>query len=786
MSKVVTLIEDFDKTYQGEYDVLISKVNDYVDGYKSIVNAIYQSLDLIVVVRNKHCMNWLRKMQSQYLENRIKINKYSPKIEFQEIIGINIPDYICDDDIAKDEFIPNVDKFIFSKKLSFEDNLLNNYLGIYFTQEQFPIYKLYDILSNMDFNVISNIKKYRSLNKVYKSKLKQWINNSASDFQKTIISELASDPGELFNTLSKYSVLKGYPINLQSVVIGDIAKSFNKFNLKVDTFILDSIDIQELKKHIKLFLNNISITNLSQSEIAEYTDMLSGHLSEEAQFVRILIEKNMASVDKYVIGKIKEKFYGTDVFDSNFEEYLLNLIPPNYVLDPEGNNSIEDWINWAKSSYLPYRFWMEETDTFDLNIDKYSEKYGDWVFSNYSSLISSESKMIYNTIKNISSNLKTDDTSLIIMIDNFNYKYAGYCKELFAQAGLVLTQDTPILSMLPTATEVSKYAFFSGEPFGSFDKQYSALCKQWECMLGKEVKYLPDVNYLGNTYEKDADIYILNYLSLDKVLHDNSKDSAIPLRQRIKAELSAMVEKVLAFIHRLGLDNIIKLYIISDHGSTKIINGQDNLIPAKFYKDKSDDAGYRYIKLDDSKFNIYKDGIGNLCYPMDKTKYGVKYNYMIAKSYNRFLKTSEDTYVHGGISPEEHIIPLLKFERVNVALNKPAVTLKNSNLRFNTLTNFILEIKNFNDYQISNLSITILNDNIRVRDDIYGVGDVDSYKSKEYVIANARVTNNKEVNQYLKLKLDYEFVGKKYSDTIVIELDIKSIQENKFDLNDLF
>ena len=159
---------------------------------------------------------------------------------------------------------------------------------------------------------------------------------------------------------------------------------------------------------------------------------------------------------------------------------------------------------------------------------------------------------------------------------------------------------------------------------------------------------------------------------------------------------------------------------------------------------------------------------------------------MIAKSYNRFLKTNEDVYVHGGISPEEHIIPLLKFEKVNVTLNKPSVVLKNNTFRFNTLANFILDIKNFNEYQISNLTITILNDNIKVRNDDFSVGDIDSYKSKEYTIGNARITNNKEINQYLKLQLNYEFIGKKYSDTIILELNIKSIQENKIDLNDLF
>ena len=290
------------------------------------------------------------------------------------------------------------------------------------------------------------------------------------------------------------------------------------------------------------------------------------------------------------------------------------------LLNPEENNNIEDWVSWAMSSYLPYKFWMEDTDTFDLAIDKFSEQYADWMFSNYDSLISSEPSMIYKTIQTISEDLKNDNLSLIVMIDNFNYKYVNYCKDLFTYNGYLLTKNTPILSMIPTATEVSKHAFFSGEPFSNSVNNYSAMCKKWEPMLNKNVKYVPDLTTLEKIFEKDADIYILNYLSIDKVLHDNAKDSAIPLKQRIKFELDAMVNKVIEFIHRLGVDNFIKIYIISDHGSTKIVDGQVNMISPKFYKDKCEDAGHRYIKLDDKKFNTYKDSLLNLCYPMDRAE----------------------------------------------------------------------------------------------------------------------------------------------------------------------
>lgn len=782
----ISLIQDYQRTYQGQFDVLIGKISDYVDGYNTILSSIYKNSNLVVVVRNKYCMNWLMKMQQQYHESRIEVSVYSPKKRFEELSGAITPDYINDDDISKDELILKMDKFVFSNSLSFEDNILNHYMGAYFTQEYFPFLKLVEILENLDFEFLSSIKKYRVLSKVYKNRLKRWNENCTNDYQRVVLSEFIDGSKELFKALSKYSILSGYPIKLQNEIIGDLAKAFNKLNLHTTTFILEDIDIVVIKNNIRLFLNSLELENLKDNEIEENIEMLSGHLSEELQFVHNLLDANRPQINKSIIDKVRKKFEDSSLFDSDFEEYITNFISPNYVENPEGNNDINDWINWATSSYLPYKFWLEETNTFDPVVDSFSQQYADWVFKNYDSLISGEPKMIFRTIKNISSNLKTDNTSIILMLDNFNYKYVNYCKKLFEDRGYALTINAPVLSMLPTATEVSKYAFFSGEPFNDSDKQYSSMCQELGSMLLKEIKYLPDLNSMDSIVARNADIYILNYLSLDKVLHDNIKDSAIPLKQRIRAELDAMVNKVMTFIYRLGVENTIKIYVISDHGSTKIIDGQDNLIPPKFHKDKSEDAGYRYITLDDNKFETYKDSLGNLCYSMGKAEYGVKYNYMIAKSYNRFLKTNEFSYVHGGISPEEHIVPLLKFEKIRVALNKPSVSLKTNEFRFNTLANFVLEIKNFNDYQIVNLNITILNDNIKGKYDEFYVGDVGSFTSKEYAIRDARILNNKEPKQYLRIKMDYEFAGKKYSDNIELELRMKSIQEKKVDLDDLF
>ena len=54
------------------------------------------------------------------------------------------------------------------------------------------------------------------------------------------------------------------------------------------------------------------------------------------------------------------------------------------------------------------------------------------------------------------------------------------------------------------------------------------------------------------------------------------------------------------------------------------------------------------------------------CYTLDRHKYGLDNNYLIARHYYRFLKTEDNFYVHGGLTPEETIVPFVTFRKASV------------------------------------------------------------------------------------------------------------------------
>ncbi|MBU3114586.1 PglZ domain-containing protein [Clostridium lacusfryxellense] len=783
----IIIYSDLQKTYTESCNIIVSKVEDYVDAYVNILTAIYENRSMIIVVQNKQCINYFQRMKEKYKDNiTIKIN--SPKDRFEQLAHIKVPEYISEEEIVNDELYNKVNEISFKKGLSFEENVLSYYLGEYFGNNKFPFQQIVDFLRKLDLSIINSKDKSIILKKIFNNRIREWEESCTECYEKNIFASFVENYKLLFTKLVKYLILKNYPKNIMKDIVGDITKDFDKLHLKSEPFIINAIDTADIQRNVKIYLNHRKLTEMAYKDIVSEIEQLSGLFKVELQFTYSLLKMNKDVIDLAILNKVRAKFkIGLDL-DMMFNEKLSNIIPPRKIINPENIDNTNDWISWAIESYLPYRFWLESNDCSNLEADKYASMYGDWIYNNYDSLISSENRMIHKTIANISSLIRKDEVSFIIVIDNFNYKFVPLCKSYLIEKGFNNTIDKPLISMIPTETSVSKTAFFSGEPFNTELKSYEKRCTEWESFLGGKVQYLSDVGKLDAIEEKKAKLYILNYLSIDKILHESQNNSALPISYRIKAELKAMIDKIISFVKRIGVENVIKIYFTSDHGSTKILKDQTNLIDSKYYKYKSEESAYRFIGLTDKKFDIYKNSIGNLCYVLDRNKYGIKENFLIAKGYNRFMETDSSFFVHGGITPEENIIPLLKFERTNVTFIKPEVILRHNEFRYSTTCNINLTIKNYNEYSIDNIKISILNTNIRTQQGLSLIPKIYKQSQMDINIEKIRILRSQLSldNDRLVIKVKFDFIGKNNDENYEFSIEMKSTQENKINLDDLF
>lgn len=783
--KKIKIYEDIENIMAYKTMPSVKNSKEYLIHYEIIQNALYNGENFEIVVRSRYWLKCFEKMQNLYGDEYIEICTFSPKKQISDVLNIVIPDYINENDIIQSKILNTCHDLQISSGMSFEDIIISNYLSAFLVAEKFPCNNLLNILNNLDFNKFKENISRDMVSKVYKNKLEHWIRNSSNESECNILNKFSDNPEAVYKEIYQYILLKGYPKNMIIDILGGIGYDYIKIDIKGQPRKDPKIEIGNIKDKIRIFFNSLKQDNLNRENILDILRMTSGILAEELNFIIGLLKNNISVVDREVVNRVKFKFNDIIKDNSEYEELLENIIPPPIPKMIKKETLLEDKIKWSKNEYLPYRFWMEDNNQIDEIVDELSNQFGEWIYENYSNLLSKGENMIFNAINSIKDSLKNDELSIVLIIDNFNYKYVHVLKQLFLEQNFSNTMDKPLLSMVPSETAVSKAALIRGDAFDYNNKSYDKLCNEWKVFLNKSIKYLSGIGQLRVEVNKGADIYFINYLEIDSILHSNQKNFAQSTKSKVKEELKALVNVLISFINNLGLENKAKIYVCSDHGCTKIITDKENHISKSYYKGKCDDASHRFVTISDENMNKLSNNIDEFCYVIDKSTYGTKENYLIAKNYYRFLETNENFYVHGGITPEEVIVPFLKFERVNINIKYPLITVEQNEFRISVKTSFNFKISNVNEYEITNIEINILNSNILGEMKKVYIENIGKLETKDCMFKNMRINKDNNIGTIV-LRIKFEMLERKYGKDYDIPIIIKSMMENKMNFDDLF
>ena len=782
----VYIYDDIDKIVDSFEGLILSKPSEYVKVYEAIRDALYSNNEIKVLVRNRFCFEALKAMQTNYGKQIIKIVKYSPLEEFYKLYKITTSDYINNEDIIKSGVLKASDLLMHVPGMDFETFIMTNFFTSLVAFEKFPVRDLVNILSSIDFEKMKNNLSIQLVDKVFRKRISQWKKNSPDRWISNIIDSFSFNPAKLYDDLCKYLLICRYPMDIAYSTIGGIAVDFNKVKFIDEDYYDEAINYSGLRKEIEIYLNTLDTDDLENREIGKYIEMISGHFIEEYNFILKVLMLNSENIDKEIIKQCKDKLKPIERIIPDYDEKIDGIIPPIRPSKPQESFNIKDWLNWSRNEYLPYRFWMEDNVQNDEQINSYSALYGDWIYDNYAELISSGEHLVYKAVSMLSSELQSNELSLIIIIDNFNYKYSKFLKEYFLTQGFNSTSEKPLLAMLPTVTEVSKGSLFTGEPYSNAKSlNYKQEVKKWSNMLGLNMRYLENIGELSKIDKKNEDVLILNYLEMDEMLHKGQKGSALSVRVKIKNELSALGREIFVFSKRIGYENKLKIYVTSDHGSTSILSDQENLINQAYYKGRVEKSDHRYVYIADEDMSNLHTNIDQYCYVVDKNRFGTKENYLIAKKYYRFKETNESFYVHGGITPEEQIVPLIRFERVDIKEEALIITLASNEFRLSARSKLQFIIKNPNEYAVQDVEISILNSNVRSEFKSIKYEKIDQLSSINIHLDNIRFVKSGEDDELL-LKVEYQFLGKEYTHDYKLPVIIKTIQQNTMNFDDIF
>lgn len=477
--------------------------------------------------------------------------------------------------------------------------------------------------------------------------------------------------------------------------------------------------------------------------------------------------------------------YGSKI-DSEIEEKLKCLIKPELLPPPQTDNlalsmQIDEWHNWAIKVFLPFKFYLDEfPNPIDINLaEEYANTYSDWLLNSYHEIIHNGLKTNYNIASRIHNEL-SDSNVIWLIIDGFPAVYTETLNSILKSHGINKIEENFHFAAIPTITEIGIPSQLNGlypnEITYTINKE-EALKKAFNT---QKVIFKNSIKHFVDALESDFDLCCLHWHEIDEFMHKDDNQIDIRRIEEIKRLLNIRINQISKYI-KSKTNKKTKLIISSDHGSTKCLAKEHVIKNSSLLEACKDNPKQRCVELNSviSKAKLDENEI----YYLKKDETNNIKDWVIAKGY-RYFGSFDYGYRHGGLTPEETIVPFLVCE---IAQNEiiPIKVLIGSlaDLQLGYTETIKLQVRNDNDalVEIHKIHITEdLNFNIDINTKIQPI----SSKIFEGNIKIPKSITVKNQKAQLKVFVNYTLFGVNYNSTSIVEVPIKKMLNE--DLDNLF
>ena len=504
----------------------------------------------------------------------------------------------------------------------------------------------------------------------------------------------------------------------------------------------DEIDI--LKPHI-IFLQQRGYTVITAKSGDEALDRFN-----ESIFDLVFLDENMPgftgletlvkmkairpNIPIIMITKSEEESIMEEAIGSKISDYLIKPVNPNQILlsikkniDSKRLVGERTTINYQQefrnigmslSTAMNKQEWIDiykKLTFWELELDKTAEEsvedilsmqkteantqFFRFVKNNYKKWINGEDAPLlsHNLMrKNVFTHLKENKPIYFILIDNLRFDQWKVIEPEILNDFRVKKEEI-YYSILPTATQYSRNAIFSGMLPSEMEKRFPGKWKNDEDEGGKnmfEEDFLRDqlqrlghgdykmsyskitninfgkkvVNQIGNMKHNNLNVIVYNFV--DMLSHARTDMKVI---KELAEDDSAYRSLTASWFEHSPLRDIMKeiakqgakMIITTDHGTINVKR------PSKVIGDRNVNSNLRYKQ--GKNLNYIKSDVMEVDNPSEfhLPQQNVSSKYIFAKedmyfvyqnNYNQFVQYFKDTFQHGGISLEEMLIPIITLE----------------------------------------------------------------------------------------------------------------------------
>ncbi|MCH7963261.1 MAG: PglZ domain-containing protein [Bacteroidetes bacterium] len=764
---------------------IFEQETDYFKAFGFIKKKLKEKRDLRVIVHNYSLYNWLLKGFSKYDFLELE----SEEINYKELLAkkwnIEYDINISDADILESKLLEM--SLEGESKLKFSDFIFEHFISTNLKIDIFSKVKFGELLNDLiQFDKQKN-KLPEIIQRVYDQRIRIIIQNNNNI---KILELLGKDIQEAYEMSCIYKIVSGYSTRIKlNCLTTEWLEYFDEEKLN-----LAKLDVSEFIKHsqnykskvvaeLSIYYNNIFIENTE--EVKDLINHSSGIIKEEINYILEILRNQPVFITNEIITIIRSKFksilslYGQDI--EELKEYIPAPVPGAF----NSNWNIDQVIDWAINEYLPYKFWMDRTKKYDEEILAYGSGFSDYIYNNYDKISYHYNNLAHRFLFNLKDIIKETDVVVLLVLDNFNYRFFQALKSSLKKYQFVIKNEDPYLTLLPTETGISKISIISGFRDKMDNKGLSyekSLMENWkEYFPDHKITYTSKIGSLNDYEASGKEIILVNYLELDKELHRSFEKTAIEHQETIRFLINGITKAIDKFNKANSLENKIRIFFISDHGSVIINKEIKNELDIKYFKEYKIDPSHRFLRLDEKEYKNFKENvnISDGIYFLDKEISGDGTNYILARGYNRFIDISEEFYVHGGALPEEVIVPGGYFEYQYGAHKLPIIQLKKTDYRYLVKDNIRLRIANPNELPLEDIVIEVSgNEGIFTQIILDKIGP-----NGEMNIERPIRIEEKDLKE-LQINLSYRIINESNEFIVKFPIKLKTIVENKFDFED--
>jgi hypothetical protein len=778
--------------------LLVERDEDYVRACRELSPGGSSGSSLKLWVRTKNHFAWLRDFIEQ-IDCPSSFKEMTAHLVLAEQWNVRVPGWLTDTDILEQSLLElEIDSQ--KEQTSFTNRLLIHLLGPAFQSDMLNATDLVDLIKALvNDEAKAAFKQYPVLNHCLETKCKEWAAGNSETWVKGISKRLHEDAGAVWQWLSFWACLHGYPEKLLEYVLSPEQVLFVREvpPEAVYDLPLEPTAKEQILTQVELLFEEIREQITSNDEFQKVVGWTSGKLFQEYLFVSKTLKSNLFSPTKGDVQKVQAKFRSCPGVSENKLNSLRYCVMPSRpaLLGPEEEWSSAEWIRWTTEEYAPYRTWQVHNGYFDEDLEKTVVGFSEWFIKEYASIHKDPNLSLIHCLGVLSSSGSEDELSIILLVDCLPLEFVGLLDTALRNVGFSRHALHYRFAALPTITEYNKPVLLSGD-WQIKARNYDAILKarakaDWN---NKQVVYLNNLKAMSEMpAPQEATVVLLNFLDGDELLHSDVESQNTSHEEELHRLFTRMADSV----NRLskewaGPREHFSVYVVTDHGACRILKEEKRSFDSTVINKLFPDEKHRFAAADVKQVDDIPNNLWALGHRFKQPFVSNGKIFFLPKGHNTVRQSRRAKgYLHGGGTPEEVIVPTAIYKLVKATWKTPATRFLDLNLVKETgrakfyiqrVVTLKVEIQNPNAIDIRILRASVMSPETDL-------------KSCEVAVVPAGSVNTLQMSCYFKkaalgeksleIEIAYEVSGEQHTLSHSLECEFKSAMAGGFSLRDL-